>query len=491
MDGTLPPRAAVYPMKSPFLPSAVSSLFPSFACLAPLVALGAALADPPRAQAVEGAGGIRIEKVDAPETAATLRWLGGAGAEAASLGEIAGPGGAGFAVVRGGWSAEALTLELDVADPAHVSAPDATRLWAADSVEVRVDLAPEESAVRDEWKLIFGLLADGPAARQLEGPGKIAPEALAKGLKVERQEGRARTRYRIELPWELFSAQAGARPTMRLGVQVNDLAPGRSEKTSHVWNGGSAERSARRSVARTVAFGEPQGEFAALDWADTEAWSADEPNVLSASVRSARPVTLRVGDSSTELRGGEGWSFWRISAPTQRDGERLVARLADAPPAEAVQTKALELRERIAARVAELTKPEGLHPLFRRHLESIEMLVADDWERVTKTREDEPAKARESLGYYRDLLAGLAAEAGEWDAFLAGRRSLVMAYRSEHDATVQYYMLGLPRDWDEARRYPLFFELHGAGSTHPLNGPASRLGAKLKAQNLAGYDTPK
>ncbi len=274
-------------------------------------------------------------------------------------------------------------------------------------------------------------------------------------------------------------------------MQVNDLAPGRTAKTMHTWGVESVEREAETRATRLVAFGAPQSEFAAVEWADTEAWTSADPNVLSTSLRSEKPAVLRIGDSSVELPGGDGWSFWRIYTPPQRDGERLVARLANVSETEALQTVAVELRERLAVRVAELGGAEGLHPLFRRHLESVGAMVADDWARVSAFHDKEPNKASESLRYYRDLLAGLMAESGEWRAFLDGRRSLLIAYRSEHDGTLQHYMLGLPRDWDETRRYPLFLELHGSGSNHPLNGVAARLGVKLRAQNLAGYDTPK
>ncbi len=465
--------------------------FPSLHHLLPLAVLASSSLFSSFSPAAEGSGRIRIEKLDTPAGEVTLPWLGGDRGEPGALGGIGGRGGASLATVRGGWSAENLVLDVEVADADHVPAPDSTRLWAADSLELRLDLAPEDSAVRAEWKLIFGLLAGGPAARTLDGPGRIPPEQLEKAFRVERLERPARTRYRIELPWEWFFARAGARPTLRLGVQVNDLAPGRAEKTVHLWSADAAGRPAEARPTRLVAFGAPAAGFAAVDWARTEVWSSGESNLLSVSARSADAVTVRVGEDSVELPGGEGWRFWTVSVPAQGDGERLVAQMSGALSAEAVQTSAVELRGRIAARVAELTAGEGLHPLFRRHLESVEAMVADDWERITPLRESEPAKVRESLGYYRDLLSGLAADAGEWGAYLDGRRSLLIAYRSEHDGTVQHYMLGLPRDWDEAKRYPLFFELHGAGSNHPLNGPASRLGAKLKAQNLAGYDTPK
>ncbi len=166
--------------------------------------------------AADTGGSVRIEKADIPAVEATLGWIGSTDAELAPLGEISGRGDASLATVRGGWSADVLKIEVDVADADHVPAPDGTRLWAADSVEVRIDMAPEAHPARAEWKLIFGLLADGPAARQLVGPGKIPAEALEKGFRIERLETPARTRYHIELPWALLSARAGVRPTLRL-----------------------------------------------------------------------------------------------------------------------------------------------------------------------------------------------------------------------------------------------------------------------------------
>lgn len=63
---------------------------------------------------------------------------------------------------------------------------------------------------------------------------------------------------------------------------------------------------------------------------------------------------------------------------------------------------------------------------------------------------------------------------------LTAERTLVMAFISPHDATLQHYLLTLPKDWDPEKSYPLFFELHGAGDANPLAGPAILAGASRR-----------
>jgi predicted esterase len=59
-----------------------------------------------------------------------------------------------------------------------------------------------------------------------------------------------------------------------------------------------------------------------------------------------------------------------------------------------------------------------------------------------------------------------------------------MAYISDQDRTLQHYALSLPRDWDPKKAYPLFVELHGAGSENFLGSVARALGPRKEGEDL-------
>jgi predicted esterase len=127
-------------------------------------------------------------------------------------------------------------------------------------------------------------------------------------------------------------------------------------------------------------------------------------------------------------------------------------------------------------------------------------MVQAEWARATLYRHDNPARARETLGYVRSMLEGLAdddAVAARWATYAAGERPLFFAHLSRRDGTLQWYAVTLPDGWDgqrsrdEQAAFPLFVELHGAGNAHPLNHAAAFLRAAPKAADLSGYSTPR
>lgn len=450
-----------------------------------------------------------VAEVPVPTDLPPLPWVDGSmpmpDGGLANLGEIRTPDARLLATVAGGWSAECLHVAVVVEDPDHVAPANAGVLWSADSLEVGLDLAGDGSGTLpaetsgpigpDDAKLIFGLLADGPAAAVLASRGRLDAAALASHVRIDRTAGPPfRTRYRLALPWRAFGAAGGARPVVGIDLQVNQRNREDADKTPHFWGDGLRGGYTAARLRRFV-LGPPPHAFASVAWEDTLAWRPDARSVLSVGLRAdePQPLRLRLGSEAVELTlpAGPGWRFLRVAVPAAPDGSALEAHLADLAVATAVQTSAAELQGRLMRRLAELSAAADLPPLFRRHLDSLAALVSCDWGRVLLRPDSDPRRAVASLEHYRALLAGLEGEAGDWASYVEGRRSLLMAYVSPHDQTVQFYFLGLPKAWDPARAYPLFFELHGAGDDHPMGGVAARLGGSLHAGNLAGYETPR
>lgn len=427
----------------------------------------------------------------------------------AELGTVAGPGGAVLATVAGSWTASHLHLRIAVQDAEHVGAAGPRALWSSDSVEIGLDLAGDGSGGLppattgviggDDLKVIVGLGEAGPAllvlASKDPAKGTALGEALRPGLAIARDAQRPEVMvYRLALPWSALGVAGGVVPAIGLDVQVNDRDAADADKTPWHWGGGLKNGFTAAAMQR-LALGAPPAPFAAAMWGPLLAWTPGDRGTLHLGVRSDAPVaaTLTLGGRTLPLSipGGPGLRCHRLAIPALDDGAEAVIRLGDAPAVTARQSAPPALFAALQRRLAELAAAPGQHPLFLRHLDSLHALVVSDWARVLLNRSADPRRAEASVGHLRRLLAGLAGEAGQWQAYRDGRRSLLISYVSPHDQTLQYYYFGLPRDWDESKAYPLFFELHGAGDDHPLGGPASRLGMEAEAVALHGYDTPR
>ncbi len=170
--------------------------------------------------------------------------------------------------------------------------------------------------------------------------------------------------------------------------------------------------------------------------------------------------------------------------------------LGDAEPAGAPDAAALLARGRIAVddvhlRVMSLITSSP-HPLFTEHLRSTDALVQADWTRASLDPEADLRYLKRSVGFVEKIREGLNGAAGEWDSYAAGRRSLMFAFVSRYDKTLQLYSLRLPRGWDPEKAYPMIVYLHGyVSNPHPLwftslsFGPgAKNPPSKAKAEEL-------
>jgi predicted esterase len=394
-------------------------------------------------------------------------------------------------------------LLVTVDDPVHSPSVSSDTLWDGDGIELALDAAgnaPAPSASlpagpldADDFKFIFALLPSGPSASTLVARPPIPSATLTAHTRITREA--TTTIYQIDLPWTLLNVVPGSRPTLGLDLQINDRPdPATPKKTYALGDGFSRGLAPARLTRYPLAA--PPAPFVTLQWDNTPAWSPTDTNRLHLGLLSDTPLTLTLAADGQPARTltldpAPSWQHLTRELPLAPHGTTLTASVPGFPAATLIQVSAADLYAQLHARLTTLLARPGQHPLFTRHLQSIADLAADDWARTQTSRTTFPGRALESLGHFQDILSGLAADTAEWPAYLDGRRSLVIAYTSPTDHTLQYYLLSLPRDWDPDRAYPLFFELHGAGNDHPMASFSDRLSATAKRQDGHGYESPK
>lgn len=173
----------------------------------------------------------------------------------------------------------------------------------------------------------------------------------------------------------------------------------------------------------------------------------------------------------------EGTLDWVV--PEMKEGSYLLAaRFADAEGRPLLTRSEIvfvapEYPRLLAAAQAALTQAgrsrDSLAPLLRDvSLPSVEMLLEDaqirfsDFGRATRDWDYVKERLETARRFADEIAAGR-------DPYRDRSGTMVKAYRSEIDDTLQPYGLYVPRGYDPSRRYPLVVSLHGAGSNHLLN----------------------
>jgi predicted esterase len=414
-----------------------------------------------------------------------------------------------------GWAAvstEALHLIVIVEDPTHVNNATGTNLWQGDSLQIAVDALGDGTGVSDpnlpgpmgadDHALVLALSPAGPQgwvffthASSALNRGELPPNVF-KVTRVNTQ-----TIYSLNLPWHTLGVSPGATPTLGIALQLNDYEPG-APSPRRAYFGRGADGAPRPGLHASLAYGSPLSPHIAGQLVNGRLWDAATPARLSLGIAQTEPVEIRVRLAQEIARlpvpGAVGLRHFAVIAsasdPATQNLEVEIWRSGASTPL-ARETWALThpraTLDALVKRLDDLIAPEDQHPLFVRHLRSVRALMIAEWNNLALYRDTDPRRALAVADETQAILAGFEADAGEWAAYLDGRRSLINAYLSRHDGSLQFYFYNLPRDWDPAKAYPLFFELHGAGSGHPIGFLAPRLSLGTRAPDLHGYTTPK
>lgn len=421
---------------------------------------------------------------------------------------------ANVAATAQGWIAtsnDRLLVRVVVRDEHHAGRVGEP-MWQGDFVRIAVDARGDRArGGHADAKgpfgpddVSFGLSrgAEGSSAIVFAGGGPLKGVLPANVATVTRDEAAHTTTYDLRLPWRDVGVMPGALPTFGIAVQVKDVEPGRADGYLRFGEGAGDLRAARFA---TLAFADPPAPYVGATVTNAEVWDSATPAEIAVVV--AAPAGAKVvasgGGRSTVLpvRGAAGTRrllVRRAPAATETQPRLdVVVTAPGAPPAKAGEELTVPdaLFTSLWRRLDELAATSK-HPLFLRHLRSVRALTESERGRLEAYRDD-PAKLRETVAQIRALLDGFRGDAADWNAYLDGRRSLVFAFVSKRDMSLQSYFVTLPAGWDPAKtrdeqaRYPLLVELHGAGNPHPMVWLSGQLGAGMKALDLLGYESTK
>jgi pimeloyl-ACP methyl ester carboxylesterase len=121
-------------------------------------------------------------------------------------------------------------------------------------------------------------------------------------------------------------------------------------------------------------------------------------------------------------------------------------------------------------------------PLFAWHLRSLKALAISEYSKLVvevpqSERQSVADRTKEFNEFVGAITTGLKDYCSDPDLYLKeGKRGLVLARPSAIDGSLQYMMVGLPKDWDPNKAYPLFVSLHGSGPDNPLAYPSYGFG---------------
>ncbi len=412
-----------------------------------------------------------------------------------------------------GWLAvtdKALLLTFEISDRLHIPAPDSFQLYAADGIEIGIDvrgdgsgkLPKEAEGVMgpDDAKFVVAFGPDGVVGRCFQADRDentgLLPAAWVSGA---RNEKKGLTTYELTLPWERFETVPGLYPTFGLAVQFNDLDEKTGERSILNWGEGTFG-TMKPGLFRTVAVGTSPAPFTASVVDHDVIWSELESGevVVAVTGKGSYRVEATLGTEKKDVSidgSGELQRFSVTLTPGATDSRAVPfsVRLLDGGGA-VLQERTGELSIvdatlRALYSAVDAALDTASHPLFRRHLLSVKAIVTDEWARATLYRETgERGDARRTFQYVQNVLAGFEDNAGTWETYLSGKRDLYMSYVSRLDRTVQFYVLSLPKSWEPDRKYPLFVELHGAGNENFMSDLSARLGPVGQALDLRGYE---
>jgi len=449
---------------------------------------------------------IELEGAEAPAQAPKLRWV-ATNDPTWTNGEPSFKIEGDPKVSARGWlavSEQAILLKVEVRDQAHFNAKEKSDIWDGDCLQIGIDASG--AASEKVQSSVSPTVASITAALTARGPelwahyqGQYGTGRLREGKRhypcaIVRDERAKTTTYSLAFPWGEFASLPGFAPLIGLCVQVNDSTP--NEKQRRIYWGRGADGAPRPSLFERFAPGAPPGALRIATATRTTLWRPTDFGEIAV-------VAWGVDAFQLQARLGNLQKTWAPAKASGKGVRRFLVRATPGVlPAAALpfECRLLDSQKKapvicasklvftagvIAAleRRIEALLEKSPHPLFTRHLRSIQALVGAEWNRALFLVDRVPGAPDGVVRDAQTILDGLNAEMGQWKSFAVDGRSLLFVREAWPDSTLQFATFSLPKAWDSNRAYPLIVDLHGAGPSHVLFYPAMRLQTRTNETN--------
>ncbi len=408
------------------------------------------------------------------------------------------------------WSDAGVHLSVTVTDNLHLNKQTESSIWNGDFVRVGIDGWGDGSrgAPRDlrgpfgpdDKSFGFALTTSGPVGWDF-GADKPVPTT------VTRDDGKHTTQYDIVIPWASIGVAPLALPALGLAVTVRD-ADQDHQRDVPLLNFGEGAGALAAGGFKLAALAERPvtGNAFGIFPIKSTLWTTGEEVLVQASLVGAGGATLEASCDGQTARqivkaGGAPSTrrfLVRVSPGSGPEAASVTVRVSDDAGGKPIEeTLAVTIPRRLVASIeaqVDSLVASATHPLFRRHLTSVKALTLNEWARTQSYREADPVNAEKTVRHLRSIEAGLRGDAAKFESYLTGDRSLILAFVSKRDRSLQQYVLTMPKGWNpkldrnQQKAFPLFVELHGAGDDHPLGNTADIVGPKGGGARLLGYE---
>ncbi|MDX2194859.1 MAG: sugar-binding protein [Cytophagales bacterium] len=407
---------------------------------------------------------------------------------------------------------ENLLIHVIVNDDLHTSNQNNENLWRDDALQISIDPEGQGSGTMpantrgavgaDDYALDVALTAKGMIVQRWIFKGEFKPmqlnQNIANGIRSEKDKT---TTYTISLPWASMEVIPAKYPTMGIAIQVNDTDKD-AKQQKRISIGGGWVGTPTPGLCEKLAYDSPKNTFASTDINQREIWQLGDKASALISVMSPDAVTLQVYNSIVKkqyaLKAGQvNRILLNIEPKNELQNYDISYELINNISGKRIAIGNITayvpqntLKE-LTTRLDSITMANKSNALFCTHLQSVKSLCISEWGKLQMYKNQNFALRNETFKFMLNLNEGFKNKSGLWKTYLNADASIIIAYISPRDKSLQYFALDLPKDWDSTRAYPLYVELHGAGNPHYLSGLSAQLGSAASALDLLGYTSNK
>ncbi len=392
-----------------------------------------------------------------------------------------------------GWvsvNKDEINIRVVVSDDYHINTQSANMIYDGDAIQFGIDANGDGVGKRkktegytgpNDASITFALTNEGPKAwahyyGHPDGPGKF--ENL--NLEINRNDRKQTTTYDISLPWESFQMQPGISSYLGVAFQINDTDKGPKQKRIYWGNG--AGGNLRPGLFMKLRIAPPKENFISVQTIKNKIWSPTDKTKVIVAIHSDHPVDLSAayGNLSREVSVSKVKKQGLINryciqtslSDILHTNDSLFVLINEEGSGRVQSGISVEYRGSVLNKFNELMSNLILsspHPLYTRNLKSIQAVVEDEWNKAMIRLEEDPYHLQLLAGHMDKIINGFESGITAWNDPSKAKNSLLFAFLSSQDRSLQFYKLSIPEGFDPNKDYPLIIDLHGSGSPYTMD----------------------